>query len=139
MKGLQVKAVLPLSTSNRFHPLSTETSTEENIEEIDDENGRETESLNAVFIKENDHHPKLTRKSRKLKNIQHNYIQEKNSAQSFEEDTGKSADNSMKTCDINSISKYHLKKCPWCAFKKRSCALNRSKCTASEKNCYNCG
>ena len=123
MKGLQVKEVLPQLTSNRFHLLSTETSIEENIEEIDDENVRETESLNAVFIKENDHHPKLTRKSRKLKNIQHNYIQEQNSAQSFEEDTGKSADNSMKTCDINSISKYHLKKCHWCAFKNTTVGM----------------
>ena len=40
---------------------------------------------------------------------------------------------------LKNIPKRFLKKCKLCCFKKRSCFLCPSLCTALNKNCFNCG
>ena len=125
LNNLQIKGVLPLSSYNRFQILLEEADMKYYVEQNDKQIIGEIEAFHAETETENNHLFKSENRSSSC------YSR-------LEKDCKKITSRSAETKDLLLASKSLLKKCRWCAFKKRSCVLDRTLCTAFEKKCYRC-
>ena len=115
--------VLPMSSCyNRFQVLLEEVGRKNDIEQISAE--------------ESNQQLKSGKKSSKIKCFQ--TVQMQSGCSLPVKNCEKVGGKSVEINDLMLTPKSLLKKCRWCTFKKRSCALDRTRCTASDKKCYIC-